>query len=303
MSFVTPIAFVLAVLAPGPPGPPGGLSRQPTPSQIRGGRPADPGEYESVVALRAHQQICSGVMVSPTVLLTAAHCLTDAGFGRQVTMYHGTTVDRDRRHQAAEWSAHPSYCQECRKDRFDIGYVVLTLPYELESGEAHHTIPVVTQDEWDELMREGQRLQTVGYGADDDAESGARTKRVATVESTGLTRSGRELHTESIDGITCGGDSGAALFATGSDGVQRLVGIHSRGVACSGTMTATTPYPTLCWLRDETGVDLLPHATADCSSLETDRRGCRVGASDDPRLAVFLLGVLFAIRWRRPTNA
>jgi Trypsin len=263
--------------------------------EIEGGRPTEPDEHESVVALLAHQRPCSGVMVSSTVLLTAAHCVADVGFGRQITMYYGPTVDETRRHQAAEWAAHPSYCPDCRDDWFDVGYVVLTLPFELEGDDGRYAVPVVTQGEWDELMREDQPLQVVGYGHG----SVPRTKRVAEMRLAEVTGSGRELQAEPSNGAACDGDSGGAVFAMGKDGELRLVGINSRSVGCPGTLTATTPYPVLCWLRDETGVDLLPASTSDCSTLEIERGGCRVAGDGRPGLMLVGWGLLMVCARRR----
>lgn len=289
-SFHAILGAMLAGSEPSPPAHPvERLLDAPAPEEIRGGRVTEPGEYEAVVALRAHLRICSGVMVSSTVLLTAAHCIADAGFGQQVTMYHGPTVDDERRHQADAWAAHPSYCPDCREDWFDIGYVVLTLPYELMGDGSEHPIPVATQDEWDELMREGRALEVVGYGSGEGEDGGIRTKRVAEVELVDLMKSGRELHAEPMNGRTCGGDSGGAYLATGSDGKQRLVAIHSRSERCGGTMTSTPPLPALCWLRDETGVDLLPPENADCSSVETARGGCRVDVGGSGGFLLVLL--------------
>jgi V8-like Glu-specific endopeptidase len=268
-----------------------------TPPEIRGGRLAVPAEHEAVVALRAHLRICSGVMVSSHVLLTAAHCVADVGFGQQITMYHGMVSDDARRHQAASWAAHPGYCPDCREDWFDIGYVSLTLPYEMGEDGGGHAIPITTQDEWDEVMQEGRTLHVVGYGSDEPSDAGPRTKRVAEVELSDLTRSGREFRARSVDGRTGGGDSGGPYITTLHDGELRLVGIHSRTDHRDGAMIATPPLPALCWLREETGVDLLPSPTTDCTALDTGSAGCRIGPGAGSPFV--LLGLLLALAPRR----
>ena len=46
---------------------------------IVGGTPADPGEYPAQGALIAGQGFCGGTLISPTLFLTAAHCIDDLG--------------------------------------------------------------------------------------------------------------------------------------------------------------------------------------------------------------------------------
>lgn len=293
MFFASPLLTALCcfVLLPNPLEQ---LVEEPSPEQVREGRFAESGEFEAAVGLLVHQKVCSGVMVSPFVLLTAAHCIADVGFGRQVTMHYGEIFDASRRRQASEWGVHPSYCPDCREDQFDIGYVTLTLPYEIDDAEGvPYAIPVATQYEWNEVMREGQSLHLVGYGVSDDPASISGTKRVADVELSELTRSGHEMYAEPLHGVACDGDSGAPYFVVTASREQRLVGIHSRGVECAGTMIGTTPYPVSCWLRDETGVDLLPRGTPDCSSLEIEHGGCRIMAGGAPGRAAVLVGLMF----------
>ncbi|MEX1364653.1 MAG: trypsin-like serine protease [Nannocystaceae bacterium] len=241
---------------------------------IYGGEPATEAGLESAVFLRAHHRNCSAVMVSETVGLTAAHCLAEMKFGQQVTATFGPSTIGGQPFQVSRWGVHPGYCPGCDEDPLDLGFIETTLPME---GVVDPAVPIVTQSDWDALMRPGQVLTAVGYGLD-GTDAAARERRRIEVVIDEVAKNGRELITIPRGGGTCDGDSGGPLFGRLDDGSLRVVGIHSRSVGgCpSDWSVAAVPYRELCWLRDETELDLLAPGDDDCRMLDTMREGCRV---------------------------
>jgi hypothetical protein len=242
-------------------------------------------------------------MISPSVLLTAAHCVADVKFGQQVTMFYGPTHDPERTQQGIRWGVDPDFCPDCASDAADIGFVELTLDY-AESFPA--PVPLVYQDEWDEVMHAGQAVGVVGYGIDEQGEN--NIKRSLATEIASVADSGLAFEYGNESAGACAGDSGAPVFTVLENGDRRLVGVHSRAATpgCPGPSIAETPYPSLCWLRDQTGVDLLPAGDEDCDRLDIGETGCAVGAPSRQRSGgrvLFLLVGLVLVGCRRSNRA
>lgn len=140
--------------------------------RIIGGTPASSSAHPWVVALASRQQFgsarsgqfCGGALVTPTRVVTAAHCFYDEGTGRRVdrpglrvlvgredlTGRAGSEVE-----VAAIW-VHPAYSFRANTD--DVA--VLTLA---KSQGSRPVIPLVGQGET-EPYRPGTRSQVYGWG-------------------------------------------------------------------------------------------------------------------------------------------
>lgn len=281
------VGAVLAVAVPG-------LTPRAEPKGLVGGELAEEGEYPEVVSLTTNRGSCSAVMVSSTILLTAAHCLTQLDPTRSSTAYFGVEIDYERRRQVRRLGIFPSYCPDCREDWSDIGYAELTLPYELEGDS--YAVPIVTQSEWDEAMQPGRAMTAVGFGT----PVGTRLRQThGPMNLDEVSPSGREITMRKGRVSAIDGDSGGAVFVVLAGGERRLVGIHSRGVGRDRVSVATTPYPHLCWLRDETGLDLLEEGDDRCYGLDIGG-GCSIGDRSGPRWSWWLPVLLLIGRRRRP---
>lgn len=194
-------------------------------SAIIGGR-ADSGD-PSVVALFAHQpganrgSLCTATVISPTKLLTAAHCCAPSaiGAGNVFDAYAGPRFDN-----TARWLP----VARCDYDpQFDINNL-----------SAGHDIAVATLRNATTLApipynpyalgasAVGAQLRLVGYGDNAHNTAGAGIKRqlVTTIDNVydGF------LHIGGSNQQTCHGDSGGPAFGI-INGVEMIVGITSFG--------------------------------------------------------------------------
>jgi hypothetical protein len=271
----------------------GGLTREQGGAPIVGGDPVTPGEWPAVVGVNTGQ-ICSGTLVAPNLVLTAAHCF-DPEPTQAVRVFFGDDMFTGQVVISDDWGRHPDYCPptECGDDLRDFAWVRLPMPASVEP-----ILPITQQAEFDERMRVGAPMTVVGFGQDDNAVAGV--KREVEVALTGFSDSGREFWAGGDGKDSCSGDSGGPALVQLDTGAWRLAGVTSRGAACGEGGVYGVPLPELCWLRDSSGVDLLPAGceTCDCVVLagERDEAGCACELAPMSRstwawIALLLLGI------------
>lgn len=238
---------------------------------IFGGEPVDPGEWPAVVAVHTGK-LCTGTLVGPDLILTAAHCFDPEPSG-SVHIYFGNDMVSATVVAADDWGRHPNFClpADCGEDLSDFAWIRLPSPVDVEP-----IVPITNQAEFNEVMQVGQPLWFVGFGTDDDDVIG--TKREVLASLTGFNESGREFRAGGGGKDTCYGDSGGPALVKLGNGEWRLAGVLSRGGTCGEGGIYGVPAPELCWLRDGSGVNLLPVGceACDCVVLSGDapKDGC-----------------------------
>jgi len=202
----------------------------------------------STVALRdgAGHLMCSGVVVAPRAVLTAAHCFPPPGdiddedlgprevcFGPKSNDCHPIPI--------ARYAIHPNYSIAGLANDLAIAFLAEDAPVtpaELSPAEIHP----------------GEILEAVGYGrtvADDPASAG---NEHATPLTALRFERGKLVHDEG----TCTGDSGGPLLVDGA-----VAAITSSGEpGCVGEGTATPILPARAWLDAE----LAPKPAASCAT-------------------------------------
>jgi secreted trypsin-like serine protease len=100
---------------------------------IVGGEPDD-GAHPYVAAISNGSTICTGAAISPTVLVTAAHCFDFPTQAVRV-IFDENFRSPTRTLQPATWYAHPQFCPTCEPDKKaalpDVAVVVLDAPVSL----------------------------------------------------------------------------------------------------------------------------------------------------------------------------
>jgi V8-like Glu-specific endopeptidase len=164
---------------------------------------------------------CTGTLVAPRVVLTAAHCVENADAPQVLSVVFAEETGRapgTARVRTIDGRLHP----EWRAGEHDIGVLILAedapvTPVSLRGA----TLPADTV---------GRTVRVVGFGLDDDGRRGHRrsgTARVAAVGEGAFT-------VERAPGMSCGGDSGGPVFLE-----DALIGVTAFGdLACTtGTNT------------------------------------------------------------------
>ena len=278
VSVVVHLASALWAASPAIPSA-GTIDHDPADPLIYGGEPVEPGAWPAVVAVRT-SKMCTGTVIAPNLVLTAAHCFDPEPLA-PVQVYVGDTLGTSLLFSSEEWGRHPDFClpSDCDGDLHDFAWVKLPGDIGVEP-----LVPITNQAEYDEVMNTGAELTFVGFGEDEEGVIGVKRQVVSSLTS--FNESGREFRAGGDGKDTCLGDSGGPALVQLSSGEWRLAGVISRGGDCGLGGIYGVPLPELCWLRDDSGVDLLPPGceACDCVKLEGEKPddGCECRQGEAP---------------------
>jgi V8-like Glu-specific endopeptidase len=287
------VAVQIAASSPAVPSA-GTIDADPLDPLIYGGDPVEPGAWPAVVAVRT-TKLCTGTLVAPNLVLTAAHCFEPLPVS-PVQIDFGDSLLAASTVSSEEWGRHPDFClpTECDGDLHDFAWVKLPAAAMIDPIP-----PITTQAEFDEGMQVGHELTFVGFGYDEAMVSGVKREVLSSLTS--FDASGREFRAGGDGKDTCSGDSGGPALVQLSSGEWRVAGVISRGGDCGLGGVYGVPLPELCWLRDDSGVDLLPDGceSCDCVSLHGDKPDdgcdCRAPGTPPRERTWWLLLELFAV--------
>jgi hypothetical protein len=263
------------------------LVAPPGPDAIVGGEPVEPGEHPAVVSVSVGGGACTGTLLTPELVLTAAHCLQGA-FVQPSFVRVGLGEDEHAPTQplgVAALGTHPEFWRPrvdegCDDDVHDYAWLRLDAPAAIDEA----ALPTVVTDEalHHRLVRAGASVELVGFGEDDEGRLGLKRRVTTTIAA--FSASGQELRIGGSGHDSCDGDSGGPALARRPDGGLALVGVLSRGSKpCGQGGIYGAPLPALCWIRDDAGVDVVPAGCEACDCIDLTPReeagGCRaVGA-------------------------
>lgn len=240
-------------------------------------RPAIEGEFPSAVSIRSSGRAhCTGSLVAPQLVITAAHCVSTGNVGfLKVHVGLGTEPDFSERGVAvASFGTSPTYQRDIGGNS-DVAYLVLAQPL-----DDVPITPVATDpEELRTLLATGTRSTLVGYGMHDNdvpGSSGVKYLGPGTVKFF----SRNEVWIGDAQGDGCSGDSGGPVYGQLPSGEWRVFGVTSRGPSPCGLEEWPGIWGLMhahaCWIEQASGIKI-PSSTLDCAataspdpSVETD---------------------------------
>ncbi|WP_223641208.1 trypsin-like serine protease [Corallococcus sp. EGB] len=170
--------------------------------------------------------LCSGALIAPDVVLTAAHCLAIFGEAGPYEVFLGAQLLPEpgpggRFVRVTRAVAHPDYVPATHA--WDAALLRLAVP-------VTDVVPFRLPGAGDAPVAPGEVVRAVGYGDTKDATRPAGQRRQGPLQVTGV--SGSAFHAGPAPAMTCVGDSGGPVLG-GPAGSEVLQGLTVSGdVAC-----------------------------------------------------------------------
>lgn len=228
------------------------LAGSPDNQRIIGGTEADEGRYSYAVSLQDdYGHFCGGALITPNVVLSAAHCASNCGSScdgeyKVVINRHDLRTDDGEEIEIDVELVHPDY----NEDTTDNDFMLLFLKNNVTSPDVE--LVHVSSD----IIPENIDVTVVGWGdtditdkqdlADKLMEVEVRTVTNADCDASSSTEPGWEdnYHDQITDNMICAehadekdacqGDSGGPLVVRSTTGGQdSIIGVVSWGVGCA----------------------------------------------------------------------
>lgn len=217
-------------------------------------REVGPGEWDSVVLIRSGFEICSGVLLSPTLVVTVAHCV-ESRLPESFRVFSGTgrEAEADKISVGVSRVGFSPFYRQDWGGNADLGYLVLEQPLPGTSS----ALVLSESDDLRALASEkGRETIVVGYGLSEAKTSGIKFASPVAFK----TMTGSEVYMGDARGDACRGDSGGPVFLRRPDGSFAVLGLTSRGPDPCGSDQWAGAWSLLawhlCWVQRDSGIEL-----------------------------------------------
>ncbi|MGZ3456630.1 MAG: S1 family peptidase [Polyangiales bacterium] len=194
-------------------------------SVVKGTRTSGDPSVVAILARRARcvepdpTLLCTGTLVAPKVVLTAAHCLEAFGEEGAYEVVFGPSLDApDARFVwVRRAKSHPGYVADTHENDVAV----------MELDEAGPSPPVLSAQTPLDAIVVGATARVVGFGETRDSAEPVGFKR--TGDTTISKVSEKDFEATPGPSMSCSGDSGGPVFVRGVDGVEELAGVTVKG--------------------------------------------------------------------------
>lgn len=257
------LSLVPTLALAGPPDIEAGADHDPN---IYGGAAVEYCGWPSAVYLDFGFSACTGTLVHPSIVITAAHC-PDSTSGKNVTIRFGEDYAGGERAVAATCYSNPGWTGAVGPQ--DYAYCKLSQPVT--------DVPIVPAAFGCDVsaLTIGREVVIVGFGESNNGGSGSKREVATTIVAIGdsafIGGNGKDA---------CFGDSGGPVFIQlksefGGDDTWRAFGITSGGADCGSGGTYSLMHEAIPWIEQHSGIDVTPchdsegnwAPTPDCGAM------------------------------------
>lgn len=225
--------------------------------KIYGGTKVIEGDWPSAVGIVGSNFIfCSGTIVHPRLVITAAHCIEDQ---EKLGIYMGSGNGDDpvtKTHQGVKQGL-------IKHKQKDVGWISFSEDINIEPSEI---VPILyKKEEIETVLKPNAYSHIIGYGKykelDTNKEGNGGIKYEASTsidKKDPIMSDGNEIKIGGNDKIkgACFGDSGGPAYGKTADGEWRVYGVVSGGLVCGHGGVYGLMHRSICEVEEQSGIDL-----------------------------------------------